>query len=103
MSDYNAGINLKPKFIAEYYNNRGALRETQGDVKGAFEDYAAALSADPKYPVTYKNRGVLRQRQNDLTGASEDFAKALACAPPNWRYRAEVEQRLAAVRASLPK
>lgn len=66
---------------AEIFLLRGNSRHGQGDLHGAFEDYRAAIAADPKHPQAWNNCGVVRQALGDLPGAVADFDRALCLDP----------------------
>jgi len=76
----NYGIKLNPgNSDAHYY--RGLLREKQGDLKGALEDYTSAIQFDPEHAKAYNNRGAIRKNQADLAGALADFNNAIRLQP----------------------
>jgi tetratricopeptide (TPR) repeat protein len=79
MADYNKSIELDPQY--QTFNNRAALRETQGDLAGAIDDYTNALRLKDTFVTAYFNRARLRQRLGDLDGAGEDFDLALRFKP----------------------
>ncbi|MEL6526262.1 MAG: tetratricopeptide repeat protein, partial [Chloroflexota bacterium] len=74
---YTKAIELKPDY-ANAYNNRGVVREAQGDESGAIADYTKAISLKPDYAMAYYNRGIIRSAQGDVSGAMSDYDKAIA-------------------------
>ena len=67
------------------------------DVQGAYEDYATALSLNPKYADAYYNRGNLRFMTDDLQGALDDYNLAIQYNPKDseaYNNRGVVKKRL---------
>lgn len=63
---------LQYPFIA-----RGYYRLTNGNYKGAQEDYSYALEIDDTDPHLWLNRGMAKEKLNDLTGAFGDYTQAI--------------------------
>lgn len=63
---------LQYPFIARAY-----YRLTNGNYKGAVEDYTLALNIDGDDPALWLNRGLAREKLNDLTGAFRDYTQAI--------------------------
>ena len=63
---------LQYPFIARAY-----YRLTNGNYKGAVEDYTLALKIDSEDPSIWLNRGVAKEKLNDLTGAFSDYTQAI--------------------------
>ncbi len=66
---------------ASAFLQRSAARAGSGDVTGALEDLAQALTLDPSCSVAHFNRGLLHQRGGDDARAVEDYGAALAIDP----------------------
>lgn len=63
------------------YTNRGLVRENQGDVQGAADDYTAAINIDPTYAQAYVNRGNRLGAAGDAQRAKADYLMALRYKP----------------------
>ena len=64
-------------FAASVLHNRGLLRQAQGDLAGALEDFDQALAIDRKHTSTYVARGLARKETGELEAALADFNQAL--------------------------
>jgi tetratricopeptide (TPR) repeat protein len=60
------------------YLERAYLRMEGGYLKGALQDYDAALSIQDKDPEIWLNRGLVKERLSDLKGAYADYTKAIS-------------------------
>jgi tetratricopeptide (TPR) repeat protein len=68
-------------------NNRGLIREKNGDLDGAMSDYTAALEHDPTYAQAYVNRGNRFGAAGDEERAKSDYRNAVKYKPtmfPAW-------------------
>ncbi|HEY3430385.1 MAG TPA: tetratricopeptide repeat protein [Cyclobacteriaceae bacterium] len=63
---------LQYPFIARAY-----YRLTNGNYKGAVEDYSLALEIDSGDPAIWLNRGLAKEKLNDLIGAFSDYTQAI--------------------------
>lgn len=63
---------LQYPFIA-----RGYYRLTNGNYKGAVEDYTYALLIDNQDPHLWLHRGMAKEKMNDLIGAFSDYTHAI--------------------------
>lgn len=77
------------------YQERGGKRAAAGDLKGALEDYTAALKDSPPNPALYFLSGSVKMQLDNFKGASEDFDAGLKLDPTN----APLKQMLQAARA----
>jgi len=96
IADYDAAIRIDPEF-AEALNGRGELKYKLRDAGGAMEDLDAALAIRPQ-PETYVNRARVWVMKGDSARGIADYAKALEIAPADWPHRANVEERLRALK-----
>lgn len=77
------GISLLDDIITSYpdygfaYYRRGWIKDHNGDIDGAIEDYSMAITLSPDYAYTYMNRGVLWQLKNEKDEAKKDFEKVI--------------------------
>ncbi len=76
LADYTRAIQYNPKF-ARAYNNRGVLREFQGDLREALADYTRAIDSDPGYAQALLNRGDLYRGAKEYQKALQDYVQAL--------------------------
>jgi tetratricopeptide (TPR) repeat protein len=73
---YSEAIRIYPDY-AEAFRNRGIVRHSRGDLKGALADYddAIRLKADDFH--AFHNRGVIRDKMGDRERAQQDYNKAI--------------------------
>ncbi len=62
---------------------RGNARREAWDLKGAIEDYTAALAANPRLAFAFNNRGVVRWARGELDLALDDYTAAIKLDPEN--------------------
>ncbi len=79
--------------------NRGRLRQRQGDLAGAEQEFTLAMARDPKSFAAAFGRAVARETRGDLEGAAEDYLMALKLQSGN----AEANLRLGLCLVSLEK
>ena len=53
-------LNCRNAYYSNAYNNRGSVRQVQGDPAGAIADYDQAIVLHPGYSEAYSNRGTVR-------------------------------------------
>ena len=75
IADYSRAIALQPDNPAAY-NNRGHIREGQGDLDGAIADYTRAIELDPQLATAFRNRGNAKRAKGDPFGAIDDIDRA---------------------------
>lgn len=80
LAAFTQAIMLDPA-CAEAYNNRGAIRRTQGDTEGALADFGKAIEFNPHFAESYVNRGDTWQKNGNWSKAMADFSKAIECNP----------------------
>ncbi len=68
----NKAIKENPKCYS-CYNNRGVIKASAQDYKGAISDYTTAISLYPNYANAYKNRGNLYKDMNNGILAAADL------------------------------
>ncbi|MFZ4402006.1 MAG: tetratricopeptide repeat protein [Bacteroidales bacterium] len=76
LSLYNDAINLNP-FIAETYNKRGKLYESNGNIENALNDYKKSLEYDPKLAESYSNIGIIYYNKKDYQNALNYFNESI--------------------------
>lgn len=59
------------------YNNRGELKNNQGNYRGAISDYNRAIEADPLLALSFTNRGIAKFYLEDYSGAIQDYNRAV--------------------------
>ncbi|MCI0339960.1 MAG: serine/threonine-protein kinase [Planctomycetales bacterium] len=92
--EYGAALEEGIPF-AWVFNNRGTLRQAQGDSPGALEDYDSAIRVNPRQATAHVNRGGIRYARGDLAGALEDYERALHLNPgyaKAWNSRGALRQ-----------
>ncbi|MGD0712432.1 MAG: tetratricopeptide repeat protein, partial [Bacteroidales bacterium] len=77
MTFYNSAV-LQNSNSAMAYNNRGYIKYTMDDIKGAIGDYSKAIAICPTYDEAYNNRGYAKLLIGDKSGAIEDFNSAIS-------------------------
>ena len=85
-------LNLNYKFIA--FNNRGFVKQEQGDYNGAIDDYSKAIMLCPLdvelktgiLELFYQNRIKAKTLAGDYNGAVYDCNKALSIYPKNFGF-----------------
>ena len=65
LSAYNEAIRLRPDY-PEAYNNRGNVKQAQGQLDEVIADYNEAIRLRPDFPEAYYNRGNVKQVQGQL-------------------------------------
>jgi len=106
ITDYDEAIKLSPKDAAFSYQNRGAAKQSLGDLDGAMADVNEAIRTDSRMPSAYINRSVLWRIKGDFDRAIADDDEAirlvrsgvpmLTLTPPNsWLINAQVTRGLA--------
>lgn len=97
---YNSGIEKEEKgdlagAIADYtkaaekhnpddfraLNNRGNVKFTMHDTKGALADYSQAIKLNPGYALAYYSRARVEQSLGQVDAAQADYGKALELQP----------------------
>jgi tetratricopeptide (TPR) repeat protein len=63
---------------AATYVNRGIIRSSSGDLKGAINDYNKALQINPNMAEAFANRGTVFIRQANYTKALTELDRALS-------------------------
>jgi hypothetical protein len=63
------------------YLNRGTVRQTEGDLVGAFADYTEAIRRNPDYFHAYYSRATERLALGDDVGAIADYSETLKIDP----------------------
>ncbi len=67
----------KDKHIPRAWNNRGIVRNEEGDFSGALNDFNNAISLMPGYQEAYNNRGIVYYNLKKNTEAIADFSMAI--------------------------
>jgi tetratricopeptide (TPR) repeat protein len=99
LEDMSEAIRIDPQ--ARWYLNRGSLR-VESDPTEAIADWSEALRIDPDLVDAYHARAAARDVLGMHSGAIADYRAALERASPQWPPRAQVEGRLAYLRANRP-
>jgi tetratricopeptide (TPR) repeat protein len=79
LNDFNSVIQIQPD--ADAFNRRANVKLRLNNIRGAFEDYSAAMATEPNYYMAYLNRGQLKFNLKDYKSAIEDFTNAIAIKP----------------------
>ena len=72
---------LAVKRQAAAHNDLGVLREREGDLTGALEQYRIARKQDPELVLAYINAGNVKVKLNKLTAAADLYRQALQREP----------------------
>ncbi len=75
LRDYEKVLESSPRFFYAYYN-RGNLRCSQQDYRGAVADYTQAIAMRPDFGEAYYNRGLVYLKQGDKARGMDDLSKA---------------------------
>ncbi|HEY0606512.1 MAG TPA: tetratricopeptide repeat protein [Herpetosiphonaceae bacterium] len=100
LADYTASLALKPNQPLALAN-RAILHYQLGDLPRALEDLNQAIILAPQMPDLYGNRAVALTELGRLEEAAQDLQTYLQLSP-DAEDRAEVEQKLAALRVETP-
>jgi len=79
-SAFDHAIELNSRFTAAY-ENRAAVRNLNGDWKGALADYNRAIELNPRNYSNYKGRAGIENASGDVDGALADYARAVEFNP----------------------
>lgn len=93
LADYDQAAKLKPRCIADVYNNRGNVYLALRDTVKALNDYTTVLKMDTTNINAYTNRAGLYIKLNDMNKALVDCNKALkldSLSVRLYRQRAEI-------------
>lgn len=71
----NSAINLVGN-CAEYYIQRGKVKEQLADLQGAFDDYSIVIANEPRFEA-YGYRGSLYLQAGNIKAAINDFTKSV--------------------------
>ena len=77
---FNHAIMESPD-AAFVYNSRGIAKYSQGDMKGALNDYDQAITLNPQYSGAYYNRGIVYYNIGQYTNAMNDYSKGITLNP----------------------
>lgn len=72
-----------PRALAHFYNNRGAMHMSEGNLVQARAYFQAALAQEPDFVAGWNNLGVLDARSGNLADAERDYRTALRIKPRN--------------------
>jgi tetratricopeptide (TPR) repeat protein/S1-C subfamily serine protease len=72
---YNEVIYRQPHYFA--YLNRGDIKHTLGDEKGAIIDHNQAIKINPSFPAAYASRATAKSNSGDKKGAILDYDRAI--------------------------
>jgi tetratricopeptide (TPR) repeat protein/predicted Ser/Thr protein kinase len=59
--------------------DRGAVRQSRGDLEGAVADYERAIALCPDFAMAWNNLGTVRHEQGDAHAAIAAFTRAIEC------------------------
>lgn len=65
------------RLASEYYQERAALKQALGDLKGAMADYDAAIKLNPRAAVAHYKKGLIHYQQKQLEEAIAAFSAAI--------------------------
>lgn len=74
-SEYEKAIKINP-YVAEIYNNIGALYQTEGNLEKALDYYEKALLINPDLPSTHANLGFIYEKLGKKEEAIREYKKA---------------------------
>ena len=77
---YNEAVELNPNH-AEFYNNRGNVKNKLRQYQEAISDFNKAIELDPNDAKAYHNRGVAKCHLEQYREAVSDFNKAIELDP----------------------
>lgn len=73
--EYEKALKVNP-YIAEIYNNIGALYQTEGNLEKALDYYEKALFLNPDLPSTHTNLGFIYEKLGKKDEAIREYKKA---------------------------
>ena len=80
VAHYTEALTFKPD-MAEAYNNRGTVYNSQDMFDLAISDYTAAIELEPDFHVAYYNRGAAYFLKSDYDSAIENFNETIRVSP----------------------
>ena len=80
IADYNAALQINPKYFFAHYN-RGISYTVKGEWDRAIADFDAAIRSNPKSKEAHNNRGGAYMEKGDLDRAIADFTTVLRLDP----------------------
>lgn len=75
LKDFDKAIELNPN-DADYFNNRGVVKQDLEDIIGAINDYTKAIELNPNDGLAYNNREFCKQILKDFDSSCTDAKKA---------------------------
>lgn len=102
-ADCSRAITAGPE-QAEPLHMRAAIRQQNGDLDGAIQDFTDALRLDPKHALAHLGRAICRFQRSDFTGAIEDCDTAVSLMPgvvKSYELRGSALMRLGHLDAAL--
>lgn len=63
------------------YNNRGWVKDTAQDFRGAFADFSIATQMHPSYAKAFLNRGYVLEEMGETRRAIEDYTRVILLDP----------------------
>jgi tetratricopeptide (TPR) repeat protein len=73
--------NVKPEYLADGYNNRGACYRRLGKTDLAFADFTKAIALNPSFAKAYTNRASVYKDRKDTASALADYNRAISSDP----------------------
>jgi tetratricopeptide (TPR) repeat protein len=68
------------------YNERGTVKDSNGDFDGAIADYTRATELDPKFSEACYNRGLAKKHKGDFDGAIADYNHVIEANPNDVKF-----------------
>lgn len=76
IDELTRAIQMKPKFLVQFYLDRARLYDTVSEYKLSIADFSCALNIAPHIINVYEERAKVRIKIGDTQGAREDFEKS---------------------------
>lgn len=75
LTDKTGALYAQTANAAVTYFNRGNHKHDRGDLRGAIEDYSAAIAFDPSFAAAYINRANAEFAQSNNNAAIRDYGR----------------------------
>jgi len=87
--------------LPDAYTSRGFAYMNLREHEASLADFDRALSLETNLPLVHHYRGLIFAERGDPGAAAREHQRSLDTAPPDWPYRARVEEARDAARRKM--